>query len=64
MFSCWYVSASDRPDFPTLVLQIRSLLARHSPDPISRFIRPDSEHYFIPILPGRLSPEFQGTMRR
>ena len=53
--SCWNAGPDQRPDFPLLVLKLRALMERNSPDPLGRLPRPSSGAYFAPVLPANPS---------
>jgi len=53
MLTCWRSDPDERPDFNHLLNRIRNLINKHTPDQSNRFVKPESEEYFIPVLPGR-----------
>lgn len=54
MLACWSFHGPDRPTFPQLVVQLRSLLHRHAPDPYNGMISAQSEPFYSQISPGRI----------
>jgi len=61
MSSCWRHASITRPDFPSLVHHLRTILYTHVPDPYTRTIPPGSEPYFVHILPGRIYTNMLAT---
>lgn len=58
MMTCWQSHSDERPDFSQLVLQIRTILHKHALDPFARFVKPEFEEYYVPVLTGRVYPNF------
>lgn len=64
MLSCFLENPKERPDFPTMVHMIRTLMSQHSPDPYTRMLHPVSEQFFTPVFPGKVYTNFYGTQFR
>lgn len=55
MQSCWRFFPLERPNFATLVHRLKTIIEENSPDVFSRFLRPGSEIFLVPVLPAERS---------